>query len=75
MTRPIEERVLSIMLDRDGMTLEELRAELDHDTAIPYIIEHFIRLGYVRREEDTYSMTKTGRICIESVNQASKVSR
>jgi|GEM_PF-5987796 len=68
MTRPIEEQVLSTLL-YGPMTLEELRAELDHDSEIPFIILHFIRLGYVRREEDTYRLSKAGDICITSVQE------
>jgi hypothetical protein len=69
MTRPIEEQVLSALLERETMNLDDIRNELDHDTEIPFIVEYFIRLGYIRRDEDTdsYQLTKAGRICITSV--------
>ncbi|WP_319507238.1 hypothetical protein [uncultured Methanolobus sp.] len=71
MTRPIEECVLSVLLDRESMSLAELREALDHNSAIPFVLLHFMRLGYIHRNEDgdTYSLTKSGRICINLVQE------
>ena len=67
MTQPIEEQVLEVLLDRKSMTLEELNSSLENEAEIPFIINNFIRLGYVMRNGMNYSLTKSGTFCIQSV--------